>query len=72
MSDTLKEKIIYIVKAISVILLFFASSYFKVFLAVILRIDLKHISDLNFLILTVLSDIFYVLFHLSKRFKKGA
>ena len=77
MSDTLKEKIIYIVKAISVILLFFASSYFKVFFAVILRIDLIHISDLNFLILTVLSDIvlffmFYFIYRkdLKREFKR--
>lgn len=68
MSDTLREKVIYILKAIVIMLLFFGSSYIKVFFALILNINLKNISDLNFLILTILSDIvLFFIFYLIYR-----
>ena len=57
MSDTLKEKTVYILKGIIVMLLFFNSNYIKLFFATILNIKIKNISNLNYLILTILSDV---------------
>lgn len=73
MSDTLKEKTVYILKGIIVMLLFFNSNYIKLFFATILNIKIKNISNLNYLILTILSDIvlsfiFYLIYR--KELKK--
>ena len=73
MSDTLKEKTVYILKGIIVMLLFFNSNYIKLFFAAILNIKIKNISNLNYLILTILSDIvlsfiFYLIYR--KELKK--
>ena len=70
MSDTLKEKTVYILKGIIVMLLFFNSNYIKLFFATILNIKIKNISNLNYLILTILSDIvlsfiFYLIYRIS-------
>ena len=43
MSDTLKEKTVYILKGIIVMLLFFNSNYIKLFFATILNIKIKNI-----------------------------
>ena len=73
MSDTIKEKTVYILKGIIVMLLFFNSNYIKLFFAAILNIKIKNISNLNYLILTILSDIvlsfiFYLIYR--KELKK--
>ena len=73
MSDTIKEKTVYILKGIIVMLLFFNSNYIKLFFATILNIKIKNISNLNYLILTILSDIvlsfiFYLIYR--KELKK--
>ena len=73
MSDTLKEKTVYILKGIIVMLLFFNSNYIKLFFATILNIKIKNISNLNYLILTILSNIvlsfiFYLIYR--KELKK--
>lgn len=73
MSDTLKEKTVYILKGIIVMLLFFNSNYIKLFFATILNIKIKNISNINYLILTILSDIvlsfiFYLIYR--KELKK--
>ena len=73
MSDTLKEKTVYILKGIIVMLLFFNSNYIKLFFATIFNIKIKNISNLNYLILTILSDIvlsfiFYLIYR--KELKK--